>query len=310
MGDLLVVGEALIDVLSTPAGRQEHPGGSPMNVAIGLARLGATVTLATQLGTDAHGRLITRHLSSSGVRLAHGSVDESRRTSSATATIGADGSATYDFDINWDITGLPSAGFEVVHTGSIGALLAPGAEAVAACFENIDDGVLRSFDPNIRPSVLGGRDEVLRLVERLARSSTVVKMSDEDARWLHPELDPWEVTSHYARLGVQIVVVTLGAEGSLLRVGDDTAAIPSQAVSVADTIGAGDSFMAGLLFALTNSIGVADVTGRTAAWGDIVQAARFASACAAITVGRPGADLPRRDEVSVSSRAHTGRGIR
>lgn len=310
MTDLLVVGEALVDVLSTPTGQQQHPGGSPMNVAIGLARLGASVTLATRLGMDAHGRLIARHLAESGVSLASGSVDDLRRTSSATATIGTDGSATYDFDIDWDITDLPSAGFEVVHTGSIGALLAPGAEAVAACFENIDDGVLRSFDPNIRPSVLGNRDEVLPLVERLARSSTVVKMSDEDARWLHPELDPVEVTAHYARLGVQIVVVTLGADGSLLRVGNDTATIPSQAVSVADTVGAGDSFMAGLLFALTSSIGVTDVRGGTAAFGDIVQAARFAAACAAITVGRPGADLPRRDEVSVASQPYAERGIR
>ena len=310
MGDLLVVGEALVDVLSTPAGRQEHPGGSPLNVAIGLARLGASVTLATQLGTDARGRSIARHLRDSGVRLARGAVDESRPTSSATATIGADGSATYEFDIDWDITGLPSAGFEAVHTGSIGALLAPGAEAVAACVENSGDGVLRSFDPNIRPSVLGGRDEVLPLVERLARSSTVVKMSDEDARWLHPELDPLAVSSHYARLGVQIVVVTLGAEGSLLRVGDDTAAIPSQTVSVVDTVGAGDSFMAGLLFALTSSVGVTRVVGRTAALGDIAQAARFAAACAAITVSRPGADLPRKDEVRASSQAQTGSGIR
>lgn len=310
MTDLLVVGESLVDVLSTPTEQQQHPGGSPMNVAIGLARLGASVTLATRLGTDAQGRLIARHLTESGVSLASGSVDESRRTSTATATIGADGAATYDFDIDWDIADLPSTGFDVVHAGSIGALLAPGADVVAARFETIDDGVLRSFDPNIRPSVLGGRDEVLPLVERLARSSTVVKMSDEDARWLHPELDPLEVTSFYAGLGVQIVVVTLGADGSLLRVDDDTAMIPSQAVSVTDTIGAGDSFMAGLLFDLTTSIGVAEVVGRTAAFGDIVHAARFAAACAAITVGRPGADLPRRDELAVPAQNHTERGTR
>lgn len=310
MAELLVVGEALVDVLSTPAGQQEHPGGSPMNVAIGLARLGASVTLATRLGTDAHGRLITQHLTDSGVRLAPGSIDEARRTSNATATIAADGSATYEFDIDWEITGLQPSGFEVVHTGSLGALLAPGAEAVASCFESVDDGVLRSFDPNIRPSVLGTGEEVLPLVERLARSSSVVKMSDEDARWLHPELDPVGVALHYARLGVQIVVVTLGAAGSVLRVGDDTAMIPAPTVSVADTVGAGDSFMAGLLFALTSSVGVAEIRTRTAAFGDIVQAARFAAACAAITVGRPGADLPRSDEVFVASQPHAERGIR
>ncbi|MDN4640030.1 carbohydrate kinase [Agreia sp. PsM10] len=310
MTELLVVGEALVDVVSSSGGKEEHPGGSPMNVAIGLARLGASVTLATRVGTDARGVLIARHLTDSGVRLAPGSVDAAIRTSSATATIGADGSATYDFDIGWDVTELPTAGFELVHTGSIGALLAPGADAVAACFDAVDDGVLRSFDPNIRPSVLGGHNDVLPLVERLARSSTVVKMSDEDARWLHPELDPLAVTAHYARLGAQVVVVTLGAEGSLLRVGGDTVVVPSHSVRVADTIGAGDSFMAGLLFALTNSIGVAHVMGRTAAFGDILQAARFAAACAAITVSRPGADLPRQHEVVVSPQLGTERGTR
>lgn len=310
MTDLLVVGEALVDVVSTPTGSQEHPGGSPMNVAIGLARLGASVTLATRIGTDARGRQISSHLGDSGVRLSSDSVDAAARTSSATATIGTDGSATYDFDIEWDIADLPTAGFAAVHTGSIGALLAPGADAVAALFEAVDDGVLRSFDPNIRPSVLGSRDVVLPLVERLARASTVVKMSDEDARWLHPELDPFEVTAHYARLGVQIVAVTLGGEGSVLRVGGETATVQPTTVRVADTIGAGDSFMAGLLFALTNSIGVDDVMARSAAFDDILEAARFASECAAITVGRPGADLPRRHEVIVPSQHRTERGIR
>ncbi|NQX35719.1 carbohydrate kinase [Herbiconiux sp. VKM Ac-2851] len=297
MTELLVVGEALVDVVSTPDGRQEHPGGSPMNVAIGLARLGASVTLATRLGTDARGRAIAHHLADSAVRLAPGSIDPATRTSSATATIGPDGSASYDFDIAWDVAELPTTGFELVHTGSIGALMAPGSGAVARCFESVDGGVLRSFDPNIRPSVLGSRGEVLPLVERLARASTVVKLSDEDARWLHPELDPLEVTAHYARLGASIVVVTRGGDGSLLRVGAETADVSAPIVDVSDTIGAGDSFMAGLLFGLTTSIGAGRV--RAAAFDDILQAARFAAACAAITVGRPGADLPRRHEVAV-----------
>ncbi|KQO80405.1 hypothetical protein ASF17_13960 [Frigoribacterium sp. Leaf263] len=299
MTELFVVGEALVDVLSTPTGQREHPGGSPLNVAIGLARLGASVTLATRLGTDARGRLVTQHLTDSAVRLTPSSIDPSVRTSSATATLEADGSATYDFDINWDVGSLPTSGFELVHTGSIGALLAPGAEKVATCFETAANDVLRSFDPNIRPSVLGQRHDVLPMVERIARSSTVVKMSDEDAHWLHPELDPLEVTAHYARFGAQIVVVTEGAKGSLLRVGNNTCPIPSQSVNVADTIGAGDSFMAGLLFALTHSVGIADVIGRTADFSDVVRAAGFAAACAAITVGRPGADLPRAHELEV-----------
>jgi len=308
--ELFVIGEALVDVLATQTGQREHPGGSPMNVALGLARLGASVTLATRLGTDARGQLVAQHLSDSGVHLAPASVDPRIRTSSATATLGADGSAVYDFDITWDVESLPASEFDLVHTGSIGALLAPGADTVAEYFETVAGDVLRSFDPNIRPSVLGDRRDVLPLVERLARSSTVVKMSDEDASWLHPELAPLEVTAHYARLGAQVVVVTLGAHGSVLRVGEDTSAVPSPSVDVSDTIGAGDSFMAGFLFALTTSVGIRGVAEGTADFGDVVGAARFAAACAAVTVGRPGADLPRADEVAVPARQHQGRGDR
>lgn len=298
MNELLVIGEALVDVVSTATGETAHPGGSPMNVAVGLARLGAPVTLATRIGTDVHGRMLLSHLTQAGVHLASGSVDAALRTSSATATIQTDGSASYDFDITWDVADLPSSGFELVHTGSIGALLAPGGGAVAECFEAAGEGVLRSFDPNIRPSVLGPRDAVVRLVERLARASTVVKLSDEDAQWLHPGLSALELTAHYARLGASIVVVTQGAEGSFVRSGADTMIVPSEPVHVADTIGAGDSYMAGLLYFLASTIGVGRVLGGGISPSEATDACRFAAACAAVTVARPGADLPYLHEVT------------
>ncbi|MFB2597071.1 carbohydrate kinase [Herbiconiux sp. P17] len=301
MSELLVIGEALIDVVSTANGREAHAGGSPMNVAVGLARLGACVTLATRIGTDGNGVLLSDHLARSGVELAHGSVDPSFRTSSATATIRSDGSARYDFDITWDIAAPPVTGFRAIHSGSIGALLSPGGDVVAACFEAAGPGVLRSFDPNIRPSVLGPRENVLPLVERLARRSTVIKLSDEDAAWLHPGLDAAEVTAHYARLGATIVIVTQGASGSLLRLGAETAFIPAVTTEVADTIGAGDSYMAGLLYSLTTTVGIEPIVSEAASLAEAVEAASFAAACAAVTVSRPGADLPRLDEVTAPS---------
>jgi fructokinase len=301
MPELLVIGEAIVDVVSTSAGQRAHPGGSPMNVAVGLARLGAPVTLATRMGTDAHGRLLVQHLERSGVRLTPGSIVPDGPTSTATATILADGSARYEFDISWDVADLPVSGFHLIHTGSIGALLAPGAGSVAECFEESPPAVVRSFDPNIRPSVLGPREEVLPLVERLARVSSIVKLSDEDASWLHEGLDPLEVSAHYARLGASIVVITLGSEGSLLRAGAETEFVPSQPVAVSDTIGAGDSYMAGLLHFLSTEIGLDAVLDRRVDLAEAVRAGRFAAACAAVTVGRPGADLPRIDEVHTRS---------
>jgi fructokinase len=301
MSELLVIGEALVDVVSTAAGPKAHAGGSPMNVAVGLARLGAPVTLATHIGTDEYGRLLSNHLAQSGVAVTTGSVDPSFRTSSATATIQSDGSAEYVFDIAWNVADLSARGFDAMHTGSLGALLPPGGNAVAECFAATAPEVLRSFDPNIRPSVLGPRETVLPLVERIARTSAVVKLSDEDAEWLHPGLDPVEVTAHYARLGAAIVIVTQGAEGSLLRLGGETAYVPSQKTEVADTIGAGDSYMAGLLYFLTTTVGADKIIGRTAALPEVVAAARFAAACAAVTVSRPGADLPWLNEVAAPS---------
>ncbi|MBZ4486751.1 carbohydrate kinase [Microbacterium sp. cx-55] len=301
MSDLLVIGEALVDVVSTGAGREAHPGGSPLNVAVGLARLGASVTLATCIGTDEFGRILSGHLARSGVVVTQGSVDPSIRTSSATASIRSDGSAQYDFDITWDISAPRISSFRGLHTGSIGALLAPGGDIVAACFESAGPEILRSFDPNIRPSVLGPREQVLPSVERIARASTVVKLSDEDAEWLHPGLNAAEVTAHYARLGAALVVVTQGGAGSVLRLGAATAFVPAQTTKVADTIGAGDSYMAGLLFFLTTTVGSGTLLGGAMTLPDAVQAAAFAAACAAVTVSRPGADLPRLDEVAPAS---------
>lgn len=300
MPELLVIGEALVDVVSSPSGERAHPGGSPMNVAVGLARLGEQVTLATRIGDDEHGRMLSHHITESRVKLSPGSLSPGMRTSSATAVIKPDGSAHYDFDITWDVADLPRSGFDIMHTGSIGALLAPGGTTVAETFEAAGGGALRSFDPNIRPSVVGTLEIVLPQVDRVARASTVIKMSDEDAAWLHPNLDPGEVAARYAHLGAAIVVITRGAEGSLLRMGSDAMFIPSKSTKVVDTIGAGDSYMAGLLHFLSFVVGVDTVLGGGISPDQAADACHFAANCAAVTVSRPGADLPYLNEVDSS----------
>jgi fructokinase len=99
--DVVVVGEALIDVVTSPGGTSEHPGGSPANVAYGLGRLGINTGLLTAIGDDERGAAIDRHLRSAGVTILPGSYSRGR-TASATATLAADGSASYDFDISWE----------------------------------------------------------------------------------------------------------------------------------------------------------------------------------------------------------------
>ncbi len=129
----LVIGEALIDVVERE-GRVtgEHVGGSPLNVAVGLARLGRGVDFLTHIGVDPRGRRIADHVKRSGVQLVSGSMN-AQRTPTARATIDADGSAQYVFDIEWQLTGTPEVAPPLVaHTGSIAAVLEPGCLATKA----------------------------------------------------------------------------------------------------------------------------------------------------------------------------------
>ena len=125
MLDVMVIGEALIDVVTTSHDTVEHPGGSPANVAYGLGRLAVTTGLLTAIAPDARGISIENHLSSAGVILLPGSKSLTK-TASATATLEPDGSAKYDFDISWDLAPTAPAYFpKILHTGSIATFLIP-----------------------------------------------------------------------------------------------------------------------------------------------------------------------------------------
>ena len=134
---ITVIGESLVDIISDPhreAPTEVHPGGSPLNVAVGVARLGLATTLVTHYAGDPYGDMIEEHLSANGVTAIRGG---SAPTSTATATLGSDGGATYAFDISWDINGAALPALEAVqdskhvHTGSIAAVVAPGDQATS-----------------------------------------------------------------------------------------------------------------------------------------------------------------------------------
>src|SRR4051794_23608641 len=155
----VVVGEALVDLVGQRGGRTlvAHPGGSPANVALGLARLGDPVTLMTRLGRDAFGELVSAHLRASGVRVDSGP-DIGAKTSLAVASLAA-GVATYDFRIEWDVGEVAPLPVETrcVHTGSLATALAPGAAQVTDLLERERERgrVTISYDPNVRPGLLG-----------------------------------------------------------------------------------------------------------------------------------------------------------
>ncbi len=304
----LVIGEALIDIVD---GRAEHVGGSPLNVAIGLARLGRGVDFLTHIGKDAAGRRIAEYVESSGAQLVPGSTSATK-TPTAVATIGVDGSAAYAFDLEWRLSGTPEVAPPLlVHTGSIAAVLEPGCLAVAALLDTYRLSATVTFDPNVRPSLITdpdlARERIIRLVER----SDIVKASAEDLRWIDPEHDPqWTARTWLARppSGPGIVVVTMGDRGALALCSAGEARVAARPVRVVDTVGAGDAFMVGLLDALwgLDLLGA----GRRGALGHIgldalTTALEAASLSSALTIGRAGADLPDRAALRARS-AETG----
>jgi fructokinase len=300
---LLVVGEALIDVVIRPGAEPvEHVGGSPANVAVGLARLGHDVRFATRVGDDARGTRIRKHLTGHGVRLTEESAAQGP-TSVAEAHLDASGAATYTFDLRWDLPSAPlPESVEHVHTGSIATVLEPGADAVLAGLREAQDRATVSYDPNIRPSIMGDPVTVRERVEQIVALSDIVKASDEDLALLYPGAGVPEVLRRWARLGPALTVVTRGAEGVVFGVAGsgEVASAPTRATSVVDTVGAGDSFMAGLLSGLASL----ELTGaaapprlRAATLSQVRPAIDRALATSAATVSRAGAYAPTLDEV-------------
>jgi fructokinase len=313
---VLAVGEALVDEVRRPDGSTaEHPGGSIANVALTLGRLGREVRLATWLGADARGDLVRGWLAESGVGLVQGS-DGAEHTSVAVATLDDGGSATYDFDLTWqvpaqampggDTSAEPSAqvgGTDAlaVHTGSIAAVLEPGAGQVRQVIEAARTTSTTTYDPNARPAIMGSADEVRLRVETLVDLSDVVKVSDEDLAWLYPGSDPVSVARVWQRGTPALVVVTFGGKGAVaVSDGGAVEAVAPQ-VEVVDTVGAGDSFMGALIDGLWEH-GLLGADRRDALNAvDPATVQRVLDRCctvAAITVSRAGANPPSRAEVA------------
>ncbi|GIG28584.1 fructokinase [Cellulomonas marina] len=280
-----------------------HPGGSPANVALGLARLGRRAELLTWLADDEDGRTVRTHLEASGVRVLTGD-RAPERTSRAVATLDDAGVATYAFDLEWDLPAPVDEGAGdalVVHTGSIATVLRPGGPRVAELLERRRATSTITYDPNLRPALMGDPVDVLPLVEALVALADVVKVSDEDLAWLLPGLDPADVARRWVGAGPALVVVTRGGEGTVAVTSAGVEVdLPAQRVQVADTVGAGDSFMGGLIDGLWSAgllgpdrraaLAAIDADALTAVLARCVR-------IAAITVSRPGANPPTSAEL-------------
>ena len=305
MTHTLVVGEALIDAVTSPDGTTvEHVGGSPANVAFGLAALQHEVDLATWIGLDERGARIEQVCRARGVRLTRGSQD-APATPVAYATLADDGSAEYTFALDWQLSPVPSpAAYAHFHTGSIAAVLEPGGSAVRDLLAAARTYATISYDPNARPSLMGSPDDARATIEAVAALTDVIKLSDADVEWLYPGLDLSAVLARLGRLGPALVVVTLGPRGARARLTScgEEIVLPAVPTLVVDTVGAGDSFMAGLLSGLLDAGLLGGASGRArlhrAGIDQITPALERGLASAACTVARAGAHAPTRADLS------------
>jgi fructokinase len=300
---ICVVGESLIDLVDDGSEGPPiaFPGGGPFNIAIGLTRLGEHATLVTHIGSDAYGDMLRGQLRTNGVDWvecgtgAHG-------TSVATARLDREGHATYDFDLVWDVTSLSVPDdVSAVHVGSLGTLVDPGAERVIDLVDVVSAGgqALISFDPNARPALTADRSVATDRFWHLAGLSTIVKLSDEDLAFLTgSEFEP--VADRILAAGCAVVTMTRGGQGVVAKTRAGVVSVTAPDVTVADTVGAGDSFTAAFLHALAardalSPAGAAVVAERP----DQVQGLlEYAAKAAAVTVSRVGANPPTADEVA------------
>ncbi|MBV9355907.1 MAG: carbohydrate kinase [Chloroflexi bacterium] len=314
-GAIAVVGEALIDLVPAGDGRlfEAAPGGSPANVAVGLARLGVPVYLGARLADDLLGRRLRTHLADNGVDLSY-AVRAAEPTSLAIVAVGVTGAPEYDFrvsdtaDWQWtdaELSALPADDTLALHTGSLAATQLPGAEPLARLAERAAARVTVSYDPNCRPLLMGEVDEARARIERLIAHADVVKASAEDLAWLYPGQAPADVAERWLGFGPGLTAITLGADGVVaVGVGAGRVWRPGRRVEVVDTVGAGDAFTAAMLHGLHGR----DLLGATrrpmlrglpaATLADVLDRAVQA---AALTCSRRGADPPTLTELEEPS---------
>ncbi|MFJ5228568.1 carbohydrate kinase [Kitasatospora sp. NPDC088391] len=299
--EFLVIGECVADIVRVP-GRPDHPypGGSPANVAYGLARLGRSVTLLTQLGADPYGELIRRHLAAGGVVVR--TDGQQVATPTAVVTLDGEGRAAYAFAVEWSLAPVAVPAARHVHLGSLASVRAPGAAVARQLLRTARaGGAGTSYDPNVRPALFGEHAAGVAAVEECVALSDLVKASDEDLAWLYPGVPVRESAARWLALGPAAVVVTLGGAGAFALSADGEVRVAAPPTTVVDTVGAGDSFMSALLASLA--------PGRPGP-AELAAALRTAAAAAAVTVSRAGANPPTAAELAAAAALPTEHEVR
>ena len=290
-----VCGEVLIDVLPTGP----VVGGGPANTAKALARLGYDVDFIDGISTDAYGISARKELSRDGVALDL-SVSSDKPTCTATVTLDSKGSASYEFLIDGTATfdfqdsWLPDPERlkpSVLHIGTLVTIIQPGASVLFDWAVGVGEFAPIVFDPNIRPSVMGDRDKYAAAVEKWVVISSIVKVSDDDIKWLYPDESLDLVARRWIATGVSCVVITRGAHGLIGFTENGMEEVDGVQVEVVDTVGAGDTVGAIVVEAVLKH-SVHGLQGHV-----LNQVLHKAAVAAGITCSRAGAQPPRTHEL-------------
>jgi fructokinase len=295
-----VCGEVLIDLIPGADGvRVAHVGGGPANTAKALARLGHDVQFIDGISTDEYGVAARKELLDDEVKLDL-ALTSDKPTCLAIVSLdvngGAsyefkiDGTATFDFDLKW----LPDPSRykpQVLHIGTLVTVIQPGADVLYDWAMQVAEFAPIVFDPNIRPSVMGDRDLYEAAVEKWAALSSVIKVSDDDMAWLYPGQKYEDVAQRWLNDGAALVVVTRGSNGIIGFTANGAVEVDGAKITVADTVGAGDTVGAIIVEAMIEK-------GILALTGEVLKATLHRAAVAAgITCSRKGAQPPYKHEL-------------
>jgi len=308
---ILVCGEALIDLFvegtaATGLSAEAVAGGSPFNVAVGLGRLGRPTAFLSTLSEDTFGAFLADKLADAGVSASYLQRCPNPTTLSVVAT-NASGEPQYSFyapdsaDRALRPEALPSqlpSDINAIAAGSYALGVEPIASAIETLLRREAGTRLISLDPNVRPHIVGDLNIYRKRFERLLSHAHIVKASDEDLHLLYPNQDPVAAVHAWLQQGPKLVIVTRGAMGPLAAFASSIIERPAPQVNVVDTVGAGDTFHAGLLAWLDENALLTPSAAETLSEAQVTAALDFAAAAAAIVCTRRGANPPTWSEVA------------
>jgi len=295
-----VCGEVLIDLIPGADGvRVGHVGGGPANTAKALARLGRDVQFIDGISTDADGVAARKALLEDAVKLDL-ALTSDKPTCLAIVSLAANGGASYEFKIagtatfDFSLDWLPDPSRykpNVLHIGTLATVIQPGADVLYDWALRVAEFAPIVFDPNIRPAVLSDRDVDEAAVKKWSAISSVIKVSDDDLAWLYPGQNYADVAARWISDGAALVVVTRGAQGIIGFTSEGAVEVEGAKITVADTVGAGDTVGAIIVEAMIEK-------GVLALTGDVLGATLHRAAVAAgITCSRKGAQPPYKHEL-------------